>query len=213
MTTGRFVTLEGVEGVGKSTQIDHIARYLENRGHMVRITREPGGTVLGERIRELLLGEQTAPLSADAETLLMFAARAQHLDEVIRPALLRGEWVICDRFTDATRAYQGAGRGVNDQLLDCLIRTVQRGLQPDLTLLLDAPAELGLARIGHRPMDRFEQEGVAFLERVRQAYLRLAALEPDRIRCIDAARPPEQIQHDITVCLDNLLTDAGVTAP
>lgn len=208
MTSGRFITLEGVEGAGKSTQIDFIARYLDSKGCQVCVTREPGGTGLGERIRELLLGDQPGRLSADAETLLMFAARAQHLDEVIRPALARGDWVICDRFTDATRAYQGAGRGVNEHLLECLVSSVQRGLHPHMTLLLDVPAGVGLARISHRTLDRFEQEGSVFLERVRQSYLRLARQEPQRICCIDAARPPEQIRQDITGCLDRLLADS-----
>ncbi len=213
MNAGRFITLEGVEGVGKSTQLAFVADYLRQNGLSVRVTREPGGTLLGEKLRELLLGEHTEPLSADAETLLMFAARAQHLDAVIRPAVARGVWVVCDRFTDATHAYQGAGRGVNETLLACLVTSVQRGLEPDLTLLLDAPAATGLARIGDRVLDRFEKEGIEFLDRVRDGYLRLAARHPQRIRIIDATPSLEQVQRDIVACLDELLASPEAVNP
>ncbi len=213
MRAGRFITLEGVEGVGKSTQLAFISDYLQGSGRQVLVTREPGGTTLGEKLRELLLNEHTQTLSADAETLLMFAARAQHLDTVIRPALARGVWVVCDRFTDATHAYQGAGRGVNETLLTCLVTSVQRGLEPDLTLLLDAPAETGLARIGDRALDRFEKEGIDFLNRVRDGYLKLAARHPQRIRIIDARPTAQQVQREIVACLDALLDSAAPVTP
>lgn len=190
---GAFITLEGTEGVGKSTCMDRVRRLLEAAGHAVVLTREPGGTGLGERVREWVLAGDGQKPSPDTEALLMFAARSQHLDYVIRPALARGQWVVCDRFTDATHAYQGGGGGVDDKLLASLERAVQRGLQPDLTLLFDAPVELGLERIAGRAHDRFEQHSVEFFERVRRRYLQLAEQHPERIRIIDASRPPDEV--------------------
>lgn len=192
MTGGTFITLEGGEGAGKSTLANGLAAALEARGVSVVSTREPGGTPLAERVRAVVLerGEETIDLAA--ETLLMFAARSIHLANRIRPALAAGQWVICDRFTDATYAYQGAGRGVPETLIDTLATTVQQGLWPDRTLLLDLPVEEGLARARRRggDVDRFESERLAFFTRVREAYLRRAAAEPKRFRVLDARLPP-----------------------
>lgn len=189
---GRFITLEGSEGVGKSTNLARVVAWLEARGLEVVQTREPGGTPRAEAVRELLLdpdGEE--PLDADAELLLVFAARAQHLARVIRPALARGAWVVCDRFTDATFAYQGAGRGIAPARIAELERFVQRGLTPDLTLLLDMPVEAARERIAARggAPDRFERERGEFFAAVRQAYLARAAAAPERIAVVDASRP------------------------
>ncbi len=194
---GRFITVEGIEGVGKSTNLSFVANELRRAGHAVVETREPGGTSLGERIRELLLSPETriGPLT---ELLLMFAARATHLDEVIRPALGSGKWVVCDRFTDASHAYQGGGRGLPASTIDALAALVQGDLRPDLTLLLDAPLKIAVERQagrGHR--DRFEQEPAEFFGRVREAYLGLAASNPDRVRLIDAGRTLPEVQEDI----------------
>ncbi len=202
--SGRFITVEGIEGVGKSTNLSFVANELRRAGHAVVESREPGGTALGERIRDLLLSPDTriAPLT---ELLLMFAARAAHLDEVIRPALLSGKWVVCDRFTDASHAYQGGGRGLPAATIDTLASLVQGDLRPDLTLLLDAPlkvAEERQAGRGHR--DRFEQESLAFFGRVQKAYLDLAAREPGRVRLIDAGRPLAVVQDDIRRVLAEL---------
>lgn len=207
--SARFITLEGVEGVGKSTQLSFIEQRLRSAGHDVVVTREPGGTQLGERLREWLLDRTHAGLSAEVEALLMFAARAHHLDQVIRPALARGSWVVCDRFSDATFAYQGGGRGADSDFLTCLAATVQRGLEPDLTLLLDAPVEVGMQRIRDRAQDRFERENSAFFERVRAAYHDLARLHPQRIRKIDATRAPAAVEREIDVHLTVLLSGPG----
>lgn len=185
---GRFITLEGGEGVGKTTNLDYIRAALERAGKTVRVTREPGGTLLAEQIRGLLLDLLYKGMSSDCELLLVFAARAEHLAQVIRPALAAGEWVLCDRFTDATYAYQGGGRGLSQQRIAELEQMVQNGLQPDLTWLLDVPVAIGLSRAGERgTLDRFEQEEVAFFERVRQGYLARAAAEARRFRVIDAS--------------------------
>ncbi len=186
MAEGAFITLEGVEGVGKSTCLGIIRETIESRGHTTVLTREPGGTPLGERIREWILDGDHGVLSAQVEALLMFAARAEHIEKVIRPALEAGYWVVCDRFTDATVAYQGGGRGADAAFLRCLAEEVQGTLEPDLTLLLDAPVAVGRARISARKHDHFERETADFFERVRAAYLRLAAEAPGRIRVIDA---------------------------
>lgn len=200
--TGRFVTLEGIEGVGKSTNLEFAAGVLQDLGRDVVVTREPGGTPLAEAIREILLRPRDEPMPPTAELLLMFAARSVHLENRIRPALASGQWVLCDRFTDATFAYQGGGRGAPPEAIAWLQRHVQGGLQPDLTLLLDVPVDVGLARAGRRgEADRFEQEHAAFFERVRAAYLDLAAGEPDRFAVIDADRPLEAVQQDINSCL------------
>jgi dTMP kinase len=203
---GTFITLEGGEGVGKSTNLGVIATYLASRGVEVLMTREPGGTPLGETIRRWILEGDHGALSAEVEALLMFAARAQHLDAVIRPALAAGKWVVCDRFTDATFAYQGGGRGADARLLEALETNVQRGLAPDLTLLLDAPPEVGRGRIATRGApDHFEREHAPFFERVRREYLERAQRDPKRIRVVDAAQTPEHVQRDIIRELDALL--------
>jgi dTMP kinase len=186
---GRFITIEGGEGAGKSTMMDRVADWLEKAGHRVIRTREPGGTDLAEKLREILLDRNNISLSGRAELLLMFAARAQHLEELIRPALARGDWVLCDRFTDATWAYQGGGRGLPLGEIESLETLVHGDLQPDLTLLLDLPVELGLKRAARRSQaDRFEQESTLFFEHVRDAYLERAEAAPDRFAVIDASR-------------------------
>ncbi|OLS62183.1 dTMP kinase [Pseudomonas putida] len=196
--SGLFITLEGPEGAGKSTNRDYLAGHLRDQGLDVLLTREPGGTPLAERIRELLLAPSDEKMDADTELLLVFAARAQHLAQVIRPALARGAVVLCDRFTDATYAYQGGGRGLSVERIATLERFVQGGLQPDLTLLFDLPVEVGLSRAAARGrLDRFEQEGQAFFEAVRQAYLERAKADPQRYRLIDAAQPLAAVQQSL----------------
>lgn len=196
--SGLFITLEGPEGAGKSTNRDYLAAHLRDHGLDVVLTREPGGTPLAEKIRELLLAPSDEKMDADTELLLMFAARAQHLAGVIRPALARGAVVLCDRFTDATYAYQGGGRGVSIERIATLENFVQGGLQPDLTLLFDLPVEIGLARAAARGrLDRFEQEGQAFFEAVRQAYLARAKADSGRYYLLDAAQPLAQVQQSI----------------
>jgi dTMP kinase len=199
---GRFITLEGMDGAGKSTHLPWIARRLEQRAS-VCLTREPGGTPLGEQLRKLLLDPAQHP-HPETEALLMFSARREHLVRVVLPALEAGQWVLCDRFTDATFAYQGWGRGVPLTKLEILERWVQENLQPDLTLYFDLSPELARARIGTRDLDRFEQEQLAFFERVRAGYLDRARSSPSRIRCIDAADSVEAIQQRLAVILDAL---------
>jgi dTMP kinase len=179
-----------------------IEAHLKHSGFEVLVTREPGGTSLGEAVRSWILDGDHGPLSAEVEALLMFAARAHHVQQVIRPALERGTWVVCDRFTDATFAYQGGGRGADPRFLRTLAAAVQRGLDPDLSLLLDAPVAVGLARIASREHDHFERESAGFFERVRRAYLGLAAAAPDRIKLIDASAAPEAVQASIRHALD-----------
>lgn len=199
---GVFITLEGGEGVGKSTNLALVAELLREAGHSLVITREPGGTELAERIRQLLLEPVAEPMCEMTELLLVFAARAQHLDRVIRPALEAGQWVLCDRFTDATYAYQGGGRGLNTAHIERLERLVQGNVRPDLTLLLDAPTEVGRTRARSRgQLDRFEVEQEAFFERVRNAYLERARVEPSRFRVIDAARPLAEVQEQLRASL------------
>jgi dTMP kinase len=191
MPRGKFITIEGGEGVGKSTQIAALREHLERCGHTVLLTREPGGTPRAERIRELLLATGEEPMPPTTELLLVFAARSNHIQNVIEPALARGEWVVCDRFTDATYAYQGGGRGMNLADIAMLERLVQRDLRPDLTLLLDVDLDVSAARAQQRNAqagvaDRFEREQRAFFERVRSAYLARAREEPERFAVIDA---------------------------
>jgi len=203
---GLFITLEGPEGAGKSTNRDFIASRLRERGVEVLLTREPGGTPLAERIRELLLAPSDESMAVDTELLLMFAARAQHLDRVIRPALEAGQVVLCDRFTDATYAYQGGGRGVSMARIAELERFVQGSLRPDLTLVFDLPVEVGLQRAAARGrLDRFEQEDRSFFDAVRQAYLERAAQAPERYRVIDAAKPLADVQRYLDALLPELL--------
>ncbi|SDO51367.1 dTMP kinase [Ectopseudomonas guguanensis] len=204
--TGLFITLEGPEGAGKSTNREYLAERLRERGVDVLLTREPGGTPLAERIRELLLDPSGEPMAADTELLLVFAARAQHLQQVIRPALAKGCVVLCDRFTDATYAYQGGGRGLSIERIAQLEQFVQGELRPDLTLIFDLPVEVGLARAAARGrLDRFEQEGRGFFEAVRQAYLQRAAQAPQRYRVLDAGQTLAQVQDDIDALLPSLL--------
>jgi dTMP kinase len=207
---GRFITLEGGEGVGKSTQMAAADAALQAAGLATFLTREPGGTERAERIRELLLRPTAETMPVSCELLLMFAARATHLENSILPALERGIWVICDRFTDATYAYQGAGRGVPRQEIELLERLVQRGLKPDLTLLLDAPVEVALARAKRRNADqggdRFERERESFFERVRQGYLDIACAEPQRVKIIDAAGEAEQVGHQVRAAVGDFLS-------
>ena len=200
-----FVTLEGTEGVGKSTSLAFIEQILSAAGHHVVVTREPGGTQLGEQIRNLILEGNHQYLSAEIEALLMFAARAQHLNEVIRPALADGAWVLCDRFTDSTFAYQGGGRGVSARFLTSLKVAIQGNLEPDLTLLFDAPIEIGIARIAKRKPDHFERENREFFERVRSAYLNLVARFPDRIKLINADQSITDVQRELKHHIDKLL--------
>ena len=207
--TGLFITLEGPEGAGKSTNRDYIAAQLRAAGLDVVLTREPGGTPLAERIREVLLAPSDEAMDADAELLLMFAARAQHIARVIRPALQRGAVVICDRFTDATYAYQGGGRGLPEARIATLEAFVQQGLQPDLTLVFDLPVEIGLARATARGrLDRFEQEGRAFFEAVRSAYLARAATDTQRYRIVDAAQPLADVQRALDGLVPLMLESA-----
>ena len=207
--SGLFITLEGPEGAGKSTNREYLAECLRRQGLDVLMTREPGGTPLAERIRELLLAPSTEPMASDTELLLVFAARAQHLAQVIRPALARGCVVLCDRFTDATYAYQGGGRGLGNERIAVLEQFVQGDLRPDLTLIFDLPVEVGLARAAARGrLDRFEQEGQGFFQAVRQAYLQRAAAQPERYRIIDAALPLAQVQQNLDELLPQLLERA-----
>jgi len=194
--TGRFITIEGIEGVGKSTNVEFVADYFRSRGDTVVVTREPGGTELAERIRNLILETPGDGLSDTGELLLMFAARAEHLHALIRPALARGETVVCDRFTDATYAYQGGGRGMDTDRIRALETLVQGALRPDLTILLDADLGVSAERVAGRgdAKDRFEQEKGAFFRGVRQAYLDIAAREPDRMQVIDAGRSLEEVR-------------------
>ena len=204
---GKFITVEGIEGVGKSTNIAFLDKLISDSGKQVVLTREPGGTPLGEAIRGLLLDPQYTGMNADCELQLMFAARAEHLAKVVWPAMQAGHWVLCDRFTDATYAYQGGGRGIDLERIARLEQWVQGDFRPDLTLLLDVPVEIGLERAGNRgALDRFEQEEVAFFERVRQAYLEMARTHDGRYRVIDASQPLEVVQRQLAKELQPELT-------
>ena len=203
---GRFITVEGIEGAGKSTQMDALGEFLEGKGMSVVMTREPGGTPLGEAVRSILLDPKNAGMATDAELLLVFAARAEHLDKVIGPALESGYWVLSDRFTDATFAYQGGGRGISQTRIAELEQWAQGDLRPDLTLLLDVTVETGMARIAARGQpDRFEREGGAFFQRIRDNYLQRAAAEPGRFRRIDASVPAEQVSREVVDAVGELL--------
>lgn len=210
MTRGKFITIEGGEGVGKSTQIVALRDLLAARGIEVVFTREPGGTRRAERIRELLLETSDETMPGICELLLMFAARSTHIENVIRPALERGAWVVCDRFTDATYAYQGGGRGLPREHIAALEELVQRDLQPDLTLLLDAPLEISSARASARnaaagSSDRFEREQREFFERVRETYLDRARIEPNRFVLIDAAASVDAVTQSVRHALETRL--------
>ena len=213
---GGFVTLEGIEGAGKTTVAAALIALLEQRGYAVQATREPGGTPLAEQLRGILLSRGSETISPVAETLLMFAARSVHIENRIRPALARGEWIICDRYTDATRAYQGAERSVDAGWIEQLAKEVHAGVEPDLTLLLDLPVVVGLERArqrrvarGEMVMDRFESQAIEFFERVRRAYLQLAAAAPQRFVVIDATQPLEAVINAAQAALSDTLTRRG----
>jgi dTMP kinase len=196
--TGRFITLEGIEGVGKSTNTKFVADLIKAAGHDVIITREPGGTPLAERLRDIALHHDDEPVPATAELLIMFAARSLHLENLIKPAIAAGRWVVCDRFTDATYAYQGGGRGQDGERISALERWVQSGTQPDLTILLDADPTIGMTRAAERSAaDRFEREREEFFQRVRLTYLARAERYTSRFRVIDAGRSLDRVQEDI----------------
>jgi dTMP kinase len=203
----KFISIEGIEGAGKSTQISFIQQFLEQQGKTVVVTREPGGTELGEQIRDLLLTPRESGMSRDAELLLMFAARAEHIHQVIKPALQRGDWVLCDRFVDATFAYQGGGRGIPAERIQTVSDWTLNTLQTDLTLLFDLPVDVGQQRVVKRQQqkDRFEQEKADFFQQIRDCYLQRAADEPDRIRKIDASHDIDTIQQQLRDILTELL--------
>lgn len=206
ISRGQFITFEGTEGVGKSTQLVNAADTLKALGVDYIVTREPGGTPMAESIRELLLAPRGEPVNDMTELLLMFAARAQHLHTRILPELEAGRWVLCDRFTDATFAYQGGGRGVPVERIAQLENLVQGSFRPDQVILLDAPVETGMTRARHRgELDRFEQEAVAFFERIRQTYLERAAADPGRYHIVDAAQPLEAVSRDVTSLVQGLV--------
>lgn len=200
---GKFITFEGIDGAGKSSHVEWLAEVLRQRGHVVHVTREPGGTPLGEKLRELLLSE---PMHLETETLLMFAARREHLARLIEPALARDEWVVCDRFSDATYAYQGGGRGLDRAKFLALEHWVHDHLQPDMTLLFDLPLDVARERIvlANRVLDKFEQERADFHERVRQAYLERAHVSPGRFRVVDANRPMHDIRKQLELIVSSI---------
>lgn len=205
-TRGRFITLEGIEGAGKSTQLAFLERHLRAAGKRVVLTREPGGTVIGEEIRRLLLGHRDGGMAGATELLLMFAARAEHLERTIVPALAQGIWVLCDRFTDASYAYQGGGRGIPAARIRVLEDWVQGRLRPDLTLLFDLPVAVGQERVERRAAcDRFEGEDGGFFAAVRAAYLEIAVREPQRVRIIDASADVATVRLAVDVALRGLL--------
>jgi len=206
MKHGVFITLEGGEGVGKSTNLAFIKQLLENAGKTVVVTREPGGTDFAEKIRQLLLENRDESVVESTELLLMFAARAQHIHHVIQPALSQGHWVLCDRFTDATYAYQGGGRGMDQSMIEWLEDKVQGDLRPDLTLLLDAPIAVGMGRVNKRgALDRFESEKQVFFEKVRATYLQRAQQSPQRIKLINAEQALLKVQAEINSEIEQLM--------
>lgn len=208
---GLFITVEGGEGVGKSTNMAYLEQHLSDLGIDIVVTREPGGTALGEDIRELLLRPREDKMAANAELLLIFAARAQHLAQVVEPALAQGRWVLCDRFTDATYAYQGGGRGLPVGIIRELEQLVQGELRPDYTLLLDAPVEVGMSRArGRGELDRFEQEQTEFFERVRRTYLELASQGSGRYRVVDASKALPDVEQQLEEVCAELATCWGV---
>lgn len=209
MKTGKFITLEGIDGAGKSTQLEFVVAWLQERGLPVVVTREPGGTPLGERLRSILLDNATV-MHPETEALLMFAARREHLDKVIVPALQKGSCVVSDRFTDASFAYQGGGRGLDWEKIEALESWVHGDLQPDLTLYFDISVELGRQRVDAiKTRDRFEQEQSDFHLEVREAYLKRAQQFPRRIHVIDARQPVEAVRNDVEKSLGNLLESIG----
>jgi dTMP kinase len=208
MRRGRFISVEGIEGVGKSSNIDVLVSHLENAGYQVLTTREPGGTPLAEDIRHLLMHRGDEPIPEIAELLMMFAARSLNVNNNIRPALKAGKWVVCDRFTDSSRAYQSAGRGLPMEAVNQLAEWVHGDLWPDLTILLDAPVDVGMARAGNRSKpDRIEREEHAFFARVRECYLQLAAAEPERFAVLDTTRELAVVQADVIALAQQLISD------
>jgi len=206
--TGRFITIEGVEGAGKSTCMSLAAAEIEKCGKRLLQTREPGGTKLGEDLRKLLLGHRHHGMADDTELLLMFAARAEHIQRKIRPALHAGQWVLCDRFTDATYAYQGAGRGLSLQRIAQLEDWVQGTLRPDLTILMDLPVDMGMERAGKRSApDRFESETLEFFQRIRRGYLDIARQEPARVKVIDASRSLAEVSADVVQTIGHFIDE------
>jgi dTMP kinase len=206
MKRGRFISVEGIEGVGKSSNIDVLVQFIEKSGHEVLTTREPGGTPLAEDIRNILMHRGDEPISEITELLLMFAARSLNVSNIIRPALSAGTWVVCDRFTDSSRAYQSGGRGIEMDVVNQLAEWVHGDLWPDLTILLDAPVEIGMARAGNRSKpDRIEREENDFFARVRSCYLRLAADEPERFVVVDTTRPLAVVQEDVAKLAQQLI--------
>ena len=208
VTRGQFITVEGVEGAGKSTQLHFIESYLRQAGKSLVVTREPGGTPLGEEIREILLQPREDGMAGNTELLLMFAARAEHLSQKILPALDAGQWVLCDRFTDATYAYQGGGRGLNKSLILDLENLIQGDHRPDMTIYLDLPVETGLKRARERGgLDRFEREDLQFFESVRQAYLDRSRQLTNIYRVIDAGQTIDEVEHQVKQALDAFLLE------
>ena len=206
MESGKFITVEGIEGVGKTTNVEFLREAIEKRGYEVLTTREPGGTPMAERIREMLIEHGDEPVPDITELLLMFASRSLHVNNVIQPALAAGTWVICDRFTDASRAYQGGGRGFPQTDINRLADWVHGDLRPNLTILLDAPVAIGMSRAGGRGSpDRIEIERVDFFERVRECYLSLAEAEPERFAIIDASRDMDAVRVSIESAIDSLI--------
>ncbi len=205
--TGKFISIEGIEGAGKTTQLNFIQKYLSEQGKQLVVTREPGGTALSEQIRDLLLSPREEGMAVDTELLLMYAARAEHIEQVIKPALQRGDWVISDRFVDATFAYQGGGRGVDVDRIKSISDWTLKGLETDLTIVFDLSVALSQQRVISRnnEVDRFEQEKAAFFERIRHAYLDRAQQEPHRVQVIDASQTIEQVQSQLTSLLNKLL--------
>lgn len=207
MKRGKFISVEGIEGVGKSTNIDVLVQRIEAAGHKVLTTREPGGTPFAEEIREILMNRGDEPVPEIAELLLMFAARSFNVNNVIVPALEAGSWVICDRFSDSSRAYQGGGRGIPMDTIDRIADWVHGDTWPDVTILLDAPVEIGMERAGNRSApDRFEQERHDFFQRVRECYLQIAANEPERFVVIDTARDIDEVRDDVATLADQILS-------
>ncbi len=200
----KFITVEGIEGVGKSSNIQFIAQCLEKKGCEVVLTREPGGTPLGERVRDILLTEFPEKTLPQTELLLLYAARSQHVEQVIKPALQEGKWVICDRFTDATYAYQGAGRGIDLNTIDRLNEWTLGNFRPDYTLILDAPVEVALGRIQHnRVLDRFEKEKASFFEKIRQFYLTRASQNPEQYIVVDASKELSQVKERLSDIIES----------
>jgi len=205
---GKFISIEGIEGAGKSTQLTFIENHLKQQGINVIVTREPGGTGLGEQIRELLLSPRDDGMAVDTELLLMFAARAEHIEQVIKPAIQRGDWVISDRFVDATFAYQGGGRGISTDRIKQISDWTLRDLQTDVTFLFDLPVELGQQRVISRKgdIDRFEQEKADFFQKIRDCYLQRSQQEPQRIKVIDASKSINDIEIQLSTILDQLIS-------